>query len=252
MAGKSPSTAPQATVYPGGRRVGPPASGGRGGNAVLLDFVLCLVMAVPTALTGVVAYAAVTGGSPLGTGTAVALLWGSALWCSFLNQVLFGRWFGGSLGKLLLGLRVIRAEDGGRPSFWRLLRRWLAGLLLVPLALLAVVLDLDGADVVTGGVLGIDVVHRRVPEGPALTLAARAALQEEKGERDRPPSQAERKARQREKREWRAEQVRARQEREAREEEALERYARQAREQRAREWRERQDREREARRRPGR
>ncbi|NEA41339.1 RDD family protein [Streptomyces sp. SID11385] len=229
MTGKSASRMPQATVYPGGRRVGPPASSGRGGSAVLLDFVLCLVMAVPTAFTAALAYAIATEGNPLGLGTTAALLWGSAVCCSFLNQVLFGRWFGGSLGKLMLGLRVIRAEDGGRPHFWRLLRRWLVGLLLVPFALLAVVIDLDGADVVTGKVLGIDVVHREIPEGPALTPEERAAQAEKETPDRQPPSRAARERQHREEREWKADQARARKEREAREWQAREARDREAR-----------------------
>lgn len=167
---------PQATVYPDGLRIGPPASEARGGSANLIDFFLCLVLALPVAFAGFAAYASATHGSARGTWATVALLWGSALLVSFGNHVLLGRWRGGSLGKLMLGLHVVRTGDGRRPRFWHLVGRWLAGLLLVPFGvlLLAGAAGID-APLSTGEWLGVSPVHREVPEGPALTPEEREA-----------------------------------------------------------------------------
>ncbi|CAM5403856.1 RDD family protein OS=Streptomyces alboniger OX=132473 GN=CP975_20390 PE=4 SV=1 [Streptomyces alboniger] len=58
-------------------------------------------------------------------------LWGALLGAgtgfSLLNHVLLTLVVRASVGKLLTGLRVIRARDGGRPTFLRLLGRWLFG-----------------------------------------------------------------------------------------------------------------------------
>ncbi|WP_433340336.1 RDD family protein [Streptomyces sp. CA-253872] len=62
-------------------------------------------------------------GSPAVWGTAL----GTALGLSFLNQVLLTWATRASLGKLLAGLRVIRAADGRRPGPLRLAGRWLFG-----------------------------------------------------------------------------------------------------------------------------
>ncbi|MEV8535183.1 RDD family protein [Streptomyces sp. NPDC051211] len=65
-------------------------------------------------------------GRPL---TALALLLG----LSFANQVLLTYVIRASIGKLLTGIRVVRAVDGGRPGFWRTVYRWLSGLCWLPL-----------------------------------------------------------------------------------------------------------------------
>ncbi|MEV0319285.1 RDD family protein [Streptomyces sp. NPDC050658] len=52
---------------------------------------------------------------------------------SFVNQWLLTLLFRGSAGKLLFGVRVMRAADGGRPGPIRALNRWLAGLCWLPL-----------------------------------------------------------------------------------------------------------------------
>ncbi|MFF4770643.1 RDD family protein [Streptomyces sp. NPDC001255] len=198
---------PQATVYPDGLRIGAPASEARGGSANLIDFFLCLILALPVAFAGFAAYASAADGSARGTWTTVALLWGSALLVSFGNQVLLGRWCGGSLGKLMLGLHVVRTRDGRRPRFWHLVGRWLAGLLLVPFGVLILAIALAGAvgidaPLSTGEWLGVSPVHREVPEGPALTPEERAAP--ERAAERRQPKDAhesrERKARKREER----------------------------------------------------
>ncbi|MGW0904317.1 RDD family protein [Streptomyces sp. NPDC002853] len=52
---------------------------------------------------------------------------GVALGVSFVNHVLLTQAARGSLGKLMTGLRVVRASDGRRPGLVRLTGRWLFG-----------------------------------------------------------------------------------------------------------------------------
>ncbi|MEU0275823.1 RDD family protein [Streptomyces sp. NPDC006307] len=99
-------------------RVPRPASEGRRWLAVTLDLVVAV--GVPYAL------ARGEEGRPL---IALATLLG----ISFVNQVLLTVLCGASLGKLISGIRVIRAADGGRPTFWRTVYRWLCGLCWLPL-----------------------------------------------------------------------------------------------------------------------
>ncbi|UED85738.1 RDD family protein [Streptomyces profundus] len=54
-------------------------------------------------------------------------LFGCALAFSFANHVLGMCLLRASVGKLLWGLRVVRAADGGRPGPWRATLRWMAG-----------------------------------------------------------------------------------------------------------------------------
>ncbi|NED93002.1 RDD family protein, partial [Streptomyces sp. SID11233] len=58
-------------------------------------------------------------GSPTVWGAAL----GTAVGLSFLNHVLLTYAVRASLGKLLTGLRVVRAADGRRPDFFRLIAR---------------------------------------------------------------------------------------------------------------------------------
>lgn len=59
---------------------------------------------------------------------------------SLVNQVMLTAIFRGSVGKLIVGTRVVRLSDGGRASPIRLLLRWIGGiaygLTILPLALL--------------------------------------------------------------------------------------------------------------------
>ncbi|MWA14381.1 RDD family protein [Streptomyces sp. BA2] len=52
---------------------------------------------------------------------------------SFTNQCVLTPLFRGSVGKLLFGVRVVRAADAGRPGPVRAAHRWLAGLCWLPL-----------------------------------------------------------------------------------------------------------------------
>ncbi len=52
---------------------------------------------------------------------------------SFANQVLLTMAVRASAGKLIMGVRVVRLPDAGRPEFRRLVLRWLYGLFWLPL-----------------------------------------------------------------------------------------------------------------------
>ncbi|QKV75841.1 RDD family protein [Amycolatopsis sp. Hca4] len=70
--------------------------------------------------------------TPAATPTAVTLtLIGGFLVVSFADRVLAQRLFAASLGKALLGLRVIRFDTGGGPTLWPLLKQWLFGFAVV-------------------------------------------------------------------------------------------------------------------------
>ncbi|MFD9861983.1 RDD family protein [Streptomyces alboflavus] len=90
-------------------------------------------------------------------------VWGAAVGAlfavSFVNHVLLTLATRASLGKLLTGGRVVRAADGGRPTFLRLVGRWFFGfywmLVFVPVHL-ATDSDVEQQDAV-----GLRVVRRR-------------------------------------------------------------------------------------------
>ncbi len=87
-----------------------------------------LAVTVDLFAVGCPAYLIIRGedGRPL---TGLLLLLG----LSFANQVLLTYLLRASIGKLVTGIRVIRAADGGRPGLWRTVYRWLSGLCWLPL-----------------------------------------------------------------------------------------------------------------------
>ncbi|RPK92700.1 RDD family protein [Streptomyces sp. ADI98-10] len=92
--------------------------------AVGLDAYLCLLT------VGLLVRSCLNAG---GTGHAVALLVVQLVVLSFANQVLLTMAVRASAGKLIMGVRVIRLPDAGRPGFRSLVLRWLYGLLWLPL-----------------------------------------------------------------------------------------------------------------------
>ncbi|WDT92638.1 RDD family protein [Streptomyces sp. SCSIO-PteL053] len=92
--------------------------------AVGLDAYLCLLA------VGLLVRSCLESG---GTGRAIALLVVQLTVLSFANQVLLTMAVRASAGKLIMGVRVIRLPDAGRPGFRRLVLRWLYGLLWLPL-----------------------------------------------------------------------------------------------------------------------
>lgn len=94
--------------------------------AVGLDCYLCLLV------VGLLVHSCL--GSPgAGAGRTAAVLVGQLTVLSFANQVLLTMAVRASAGKLIMGVRVIRLPDAGRPEFRRLVVRWLYGLLWLPL-----------------------------------------------------------------------------------------------------------------------
>ncbi|MFJ6613222.1 RDD family protein [Streptomyces sp. NPDC091289] len=91
--------------------------------AVGLDAYLCLLA------VGLLVRSCLNAG---GAGRAVALLVVQLIALSFANQVLLTMAVRASAGKLIMGVRVIRLPDAGRPGFRRLVLRWLYGLLWLP------------------------------------------------------------------------------------------------------------------------
>ncbi|MFF8618991.1 RDD family protein [Streptomyces sp. NPDC015350] len=123
---RTPVPAPgPAPAHPVGPRLPPRAGDTRRHLAVGLDCYFCLVTAGLLARPYVDASTTVT--------EVLGLLAGPALAFSFLNQVVLTAVTGAGLGKLIMGIRVIRLPDAGRPGLWRLVRRWLHGLSLLPL-----------------------------------------------------------------------------------------------------------------------
>ncbi|GAA4888274.1 hypothetical protein GCM10023237_01910 [Streptomyces coeruleoprunus] len=104
-----------------------PAGEARRVLAVVLDVVLAIW--VPYLLVGLND----TSGGAFEQVSKPLLALGGMLATSFLNQVVLTVLVRASVGKLIMGIRVVRATDGSRPGFWRTLRRWLSGLCWLPL-----------------------------------------------------------------------------------------------------------------------
>ncbi|WP_406396218.1 RDD family protein [Streptomyces sp. NBC_00887] len=92
--------------------------------AIALDCYLCLLAA--GLLTRPYVHAAETG-------RAVILTALPALALSFVNQVLLTAAVRASAGKLIMGVRVVGLPDARRPGLGQLIRRWLYGLVRLPL-----------------------------------------------------------------------------------------------------------------------
>ncbi|MFJ1592158.1 RDD family protein [Kitasatospora albolonga] len=91
-----------------------------------LDCYLCLLV------VGLLLHSCL-GATDAGAGRTAAVLVGQLTVLSFANQVLLTMAVRASAGKLIMGVRVIRLPDAGRPEFRRLVLRWLYGLLWLPL-----------------------------------------------------------------------------------------------------------------------
>ena len=90
----------------------------------LLEFAAHVVVAVIAAV--------VVQRTPAATPTTVTLtLIGVFVAASFADRVLVQRLFAASLGKALLGLRVIRYDTGGGPTLWPLVKQWLFGFVVI-------------------------------------------------------------------------------------------------------------------------
>ncbi|MCG6493548.1 RDD family protein [Kitasatospora sp. A2-31] len=105
------------------------ASGFRRYPAILLDWLLAVVL-------GVIAAKAVGGPKSDHPGSYFMALLAVGFGVSYVNQVLFARLTGFSVGKGLMALRVIRKKDGSRPHTWRLTKRWAIGFVIIAVSLI--------------------------------------------------------------------------------------------------------------------
>ncbi|MFD5701233.1 RDD family protein [Streptomyces lasiicapitis] len=135
-----------------------PPSSARRITAAVVDALLALVCGVAAgAAAGIKVVDGVVELRP-----ASPSVWGAAVGAlfavSFVNHVLLTLATRASLGKLLTGLRVLRVSDGGRPTFFRLIGRWLFGfywtVVFVPIHLAA------DSDVEQQDAVGVRVVRR--------------------------------------------------------------------------------------------
>ncbi|WP_395296259.1 RDD family protein [Kitasatospora hibisci] len=123
------------------------ASGFRRYPAIILDWLLAVVL-------GVIAAKAVGGPKSDHPGSYFMALLAVGFGVSYVNQVLFARLTGFSVGKGLMALRVIRKKDGSRPHTWRLTKRWAIGFVIIAVSLIT-------EDFEDGEVFGVRVVRRK-------------------------------------------------------------------------------------------
>ncbi|MGW3346460.1 RDD family protein [Nonomuraea rubra] len=82
---------------------------------------------------------------------------GTLLLASFCNHVLLTISTGGSIGKLISGLRLIRTSDLGKPGIGQAVRRWLWGFFYI---VISPVLFLTGSDVDHLDIAGLRIVRK--------------------------------------------------------------------------------------------
>jgi uncharacterized RDD family membrane protein YckC len=82
---------------------------------------------------------------------------GTLLLVSFCNHVLLAISAGGSIGKLVGGLRLIRMTDLGKPRFGQAVHRWLWGFFYI---VISPVLLLTGSDVDHLDIAGLRIVRK--------------------------------------------------------------------------------------------
>ncbi|MER7669741.1 RDD family protein [Kitasatospora sp. NPDC096128] len=137
----------------------PEASGFRRFLAIVLDLGLSLGLGFAAAAASDVAagrtqpVAAAAGHAVQHhSGGPVVPFWaaflGVGLLASFLNQVVFARLTGFSVGKGILAMRVVRRKRVMRPNTWRLTRRWLLGFVFLAVVLISDDFELSEGDVV--------------------------------------------------------------------------------------------------------
>ncbi|SOD59197.1 RDD family protein [Streptomyces zhaozhouensis] len=129
------------------------AGGGRIGLATFLD--------VLVATFGGFLLARGTQDGSVDLGEHVLTVAGYVVAVGFVNQV-FGMWvLRGSLGKLVTGLLVVRAKDGGRVGLFRAVGRWLVGYVLL------VLMVAFGEGDTVGQAAGVRTVRRADLRAPA-------------------------------------------------------------------------------------
>lgn len=148
------------------------ASVGARGVARSIDL---LLLAVPVIIGYTIAAVIASGGSPdpettLASESAAAWIWGSAIALAVVYETICVTLWGQTLGKAIMGLRVVRLANGRCPLWWEAaIRIGLPGAVAVipfPLA--------KGVAVALYGVAAADVMRRNVPDRAAGTVVVRA------------------------------------------------------------------------------
>ncbi|WP_189958025.1 RDD family protein [Streptomyces alanosinicus] len=121
-----------------------PASTGRRYGAAVIDGTLAIVCAGISGLHHVLGLPA-SKVLPLTDGTLWLRIFSVGIGVSLINHVLLVLLFRCSLGKLLVGTRVVRLSDGGRPRPWQLFGRWIGGI-AYGLTILPIGFILGGSD----------------------------------------------------------------------------------------------------------
>ena len=133
------------------------ASMGRRYGAATIDGTLAIVCAGISGLQYVLGLPA-SEAPPLTDGTLWLRIFVAGTGVSLLNQVLLVLLFGCSVGKLLVGTRVVRLTDGGRPRLWQLLGRWIGGI-AYGLTILPIGFILGGSDTPPLDFAGVSIVE---------------------------------------------------------------------------------------------
>ncbi|MFR0358979.1 RDD family protein [Streptomyces sediminimaris] len=107
--------------------VPPAASMGRRYGAAAIDGGLAVVCAGVSGLAYVLSLPASVA-IPLTDGILWLRIFVTGMGVSLVNQMLLVLLFRCSVGKLLVGTRVVRLTDGGRPQLWQLFGRWIGGI----------------------------------------------------------------------------------------------------------------------------
>ncbi|MGX1560287.1 RDD family protein [Streptomyces sp. NPDC055506] len=136
------------------------ASMGRRYGAAAIDGTLAVFCAAISGLMHVLSFPAWEA-PPLASGSLWLRILTAGIGVSLFNQVLLGRLFGRSVGKLLVGTRVVRITDGGQPRLWQLLGRWVGGI-TYGLTILPIGFFLGGSEAAPLDFAGVRIVKASV------------------------------------------------------------------------------------------
>ncbi|MCX4882809.1 RDD family protein [Streptomyces sp. NBC_00847] len=126
-------------------------------GAATIDGTLAVVCACISGLQYVLSFPA-SEAPVLADGTLCLRILVAGIGFSLVNQVLLGLLFRCSVGKLLVGTRVVRLADGGRPQLWQLLVRWIGGI-AYGLTILPLGFILGGSDAPPLDFAGVHIVE---------------------------------------------------------------------------------------------
>lgn len=148
------------------------ASPGSRGMARLLDLT---VLSVPLFVAYSIAALVASGGSPdpettLASESAYVWMWGSAIGLAVVYETICVTLWGQTLGKLVLGLRVVRQVNGRCPLWWEAAIR-----IALPGAVAVIPSPLAKAAAVALYIVAVsDPIRRSVPDRAAGTVVVRS------------------------------------------------------------------------------